>query len=136
MFAQKAPLFAFCSRRGYDLSAYLNDISIAPLGAMFDSLDKLREIGPVIGLYFDDFLKNYFYVPVRFKETFLELFAERGGNRVIKVVSDEAAGAIKAGLKRWRRRSGNGSQLRMEQWLGRSWGRAFLSRSSVALFLL
>ena len=49
------------------LSAYLDDfIGIVPLEAMFDSLDKLRELGPQIGLHFDDILKGYFYMPVRF----------------------------------------------------------------------
>ena len=54
------------------LPAYLGDIinSIVPLEAMFDSLDKLREFGPEIGLHFDDFLKKYFNVPLRFKDKF------------------------------------------------------------------
>ena len=60
------------------LSAYLDDINgIVPPEAMFDSLDKLRELGPEIGLHFDDFLKNYFYVTLRFKD-FFKSFLPRG----------------------------------------------------------
>ena len=53
------------------LSAYLDDINgIVPLEATSDSFDKLRELEPGIGLHFDDLLKNYFYVPLRFKDKF------------------------------------------------------------------
>ena len=77
------------------LPAYLDDINgIATLEAMFDTIGKLRELGPEIGLQFDDFLKNHFYVPLRFKDKLCEFLAEREADRVIKVVSDEAAGAI------------------------------------------
>ena len=60
-------------------SAYLDDIYIiTPLEAMFDSLDILRELGPKIGLHFDNIRKNYFYVPVRFKDQFLKVFYREG----------------------------------------------------------
>ena len=59
-------------------STYLDDINgIVPPKFMFDSLDKLRELGPEIGLHFDDFLKNYFYVTLRFKD-FFKSFLPRG----------------------------------------------------------
>ena len=78
------------------LPAYLDDfIGIVPLEAMFDSLDKLRELGPTIGLHFDDIFKNYLYVPLRLKTCFLKVLAEREADRVIKVVTDETAGADK-----------------------------------------
>ena len=82
------------------LSAYLDDINgSVPLEAMFASLDKHRELGPEICLHFNGFLKNYFYVPLRLKTSFFEFLAEREADRVIKVVSDEAAGAVKAGAE-------------------------------------
>ena len=77
------------------LSAYLDDfIGIVPREAVFDSLDKLRELGPKAGLHFDNILKNYFYLPVRFKDKFFKFLAETGADRVIKVVTNEDAGAI------------------------------------------
>ena len=61
---------------------------------MFDSFDRLLELGPKIGLHFDNTRKNYFYVPVRFQEKIFKLLAEREVDRVIIVVTDGAAGAI------------------------------------------
>jgi len=62
------------------LSAYLDDINgIVPLEAMFDSLDKLRDLGPEIGPHFDDFLKNYFHAPLRFKEKVFLVSCREGG---------------------------------------------------------
>ena len=52
------------------LLAYLDNISgVGPLEAMIGSLDKLRELESGIGLHFDDFLKNYFYMPLRVKKS-------------------------------------------------------------------
>ena len=57
-------------------------------------LSKLRELRPKTGLHFDNIRKNYFYVPLRFKDNCFRLLAERDADRVIKVVTSEDAGAI------------------------------------------
>ena len=77
------------------ISTCLDDvIGIVPLEAMFDCLEKLRDRGPEIGHHLENIHKNFFFVPLRFKGTFLIFLAKREADRVIKVVTDETAGAI------------------------------------------
>ena len=76
------------------ISAYLDDITgIVPVAAMFDAIDSLRKRGPEIGLDFNNIIKNYFYVPLRFKKEFEEVAAKVVDRRIM-VVEDEAKGAL------------------------------------------
>ena len=104
------------------LSAHLDDINgIAPLETMPNFLDKIRELGPEIGLHLAYFLKNYFYVPLRFKDKFFFSFLpKRRPIESSKLSRMKRWLPSRRNLKRWRRRSGGGSHLRMEKWLGRS----------------
>ena len=101
------------------LSAYLDDICrIATLEAIFDSFIKLRELGPENGLHFDGFLKKDFYVPLRFKNMFLSFLPRGRPIESLKMSRMKRRLPSRRTLKRLRRRSGSGPQLRMGQWLG------------------